>query len=164
MHCHRNSNNDPLNRLDPFGLCDNPACGGGSTAAAGASGRAENADTIFAIIGGPVAAARAVVGAIVQQYLAEPAPSPTGGAAAGPAPDPNKLNHIFGNPGHNLDPVVQQFGSQTGAYGAIEQAVANKLGSGTGTYTTVVNVGGSNVTVSGAYVNGIPRVGTAYIP
>jgi len=28
--------NDPLNLLDPFGLCDNPACGGGSITAAGA--------------------------------------------------------------------------------------------------------------------------------
>jgi RHS repeat-associated protein len=29
-------NNDPLNLIDPFGLCDNPACGGGSITAAGA--------------------------------------------------------------------------------------------------------------------------------
>ena len=85
-------------------------------------------------------------------------------AAAGQTTDPNKLNHIFGNPGHNLDPVVQQFGSQTAAYDAIEQAVANNLGTGTGTYTTVVNVGGKSVTVSGAYVNGVPKIGTAFIP
>jgi RHS repeat-associated protein len=29
-------NNDPLNLIDPFGLCDNPGCGGGSTTTAGA--------------------------------------------------------------------------------------------------------------------------------
>jgi hypothetical protein len=54
--------------------------------------------------------------------------------------------------------------AEPAAYNAIEQAVVNKLGSGTGTYTTVVDVGGTNVTVSGAYVNGIPRIGTAFIP
>jgi len=79
-------------------------------------------------------------------------------------PDQNKLNHIFGNPDHNLDPVVQQFGGQSAAYNAIEQAAINGLGSGTGTYTTVVEVGGANVTVTGAYVNGVPRIGTAFIP
>ncbi len=80
-------------------------------------------------------------------------------------PDPNKLNHIFGNPAHNLDPVVQQFGSQADAYNALQQAVGDQLGSGgTGTYSTVVNVGGYDVTVTGAYVDGVPRIGTAYIP
>src|ERR1700676_4292093 len=99
------------------------------------------------------------LGTSTPETLGNPAVDP----AAGPTPDPNKLNYIFGNPVHKLDPVVQQFGSQQGAYRAIEQAVANKLGTGTGTYTTIVNVGGTNVTVTGAYVNGVPRIGTAFI-
>jgi RHS repeat-associated protein len=53
-------NNDPLNRLDPFGLCDNPqGCGGGSTAAAGAiaiPGAAGGLGEIAAGIGGRAAA------------------------------------------------------------------------------------------------------------
>ncbi len=81
-----------------------------------------------------------------------------------PPVDPNKLNHIFGNDEHNLAPVVNQFGSQESAYNAIDQAVRNNLGTGTGTFNTTVNVGGQNVTVTGAFVNGQPRIGTAYIP
>jgi hypothetical protein len=84
--------------------------------------------------------------------------------AIAPVADLNKLNHILGNPGHNLDPIVQQFGGPAPAYNAINEAIVSKLGSGTGTYSTVVNVGGANVTVTGAYVNGVPRIGTAYIP
>lgn len=33
-----------------------------------------------------------------------------------------------------------------------------------GTFSTVVQVGDYNVTVTGAFVNGAPRIGTAYIP
>jgi RHS repeat-associated protein len=85
--------------------------------------------------------------------------------AAEGAVDPNKLNHIFGNSAHNLDPLVEQYGSQEAAYNGIDQAVSTQLGTGgTGTFSTVVNVGGTNVTVTGAFVNGVPRIGTAYIP
>ncbi len=78
--------------------------------------------------------------------------------------DPNKQNHIFGNPVHNLDSVVQQYGSQEAAYSAINQAVSDQLGmGGVGTFSTTVNVGGTDVTVTGAYVDGIPRIGTAYV-
>jgi RHS repeat-associated protein len=48
-------NNDPLNRLDPFGLCDNPGCGGGSIAAPGALAL-PGAGDIAVGIGGRVAA------------------------------------------------------------------------------------------------------------
>jgi len=100
---------------------------------------------------------------------APPDPSPSDPSAAEapqpPAPDGNKLHHIFDNPEHNLAPVVQQYGGQEAAYDAIQQAVIQQRpGTGSGTYDTVVNVGGSDVTVTGSYVNGIPRVGTAYIP
>jgi RHS repeat-associated protein len=96
-----------------------------------------------------------------------PPASTTGGCPPNPdnGPDPNKLNHLFGKPQHNLGPVVQQFGSQQAAYNAIEQALnAQVPGGGTGPFSTVVNVGGYNVTVTGAYVNGVPRIGTAYVP
>jgi hypothetical protein len=90
--------------------------------------------------------------------------SPGNAFATGDIPDPNKLNHIFGNPGHNLGPVVDQLGSDVAAYNAMTQAVTSKLGTGTGTYTTIVEVGGANVTITGAFVNGVPRIGTAFIP
>jgi hypothetical protein len=81
-----------------------------------------------------------------------------------PAPNSNDLNHIFNNPEHNLDPLVQQYGSQEATYQAVQQTLLQQLSGGNGTYTTVVNVGGYDVTVTGAYVNGQPRIGTIYIP
>jgi RHS repeat-associated protein len=54
--------NDPLNLLDPFGLCDNPACGGGSITAAGAiavPGAAGGLGEIAAGVGVRAAAAAA---------------------------------------------------------------------------------------------------------
>jgi hypothetical protein len=124
------------------------------------------------------------VGAIIAEVSPTPSPAP-GGAGAGnkpPSPpvatggsgcppsgpgkgiDPNKLNHLFGKPMHNLDPLLQQYGSQEAAYNAIDQALNTQLSGGTGNFQTIVNVGGNNVTVTGAYVNGVPRIGTAYIP
>jgi hypothetical protein len=61
VHCHRNTyvGNDPLNLLDPFGLCDNPGCGG-STVTAGAiavPGATSGLGDILTGIGGRAAAA-----------------------------------------------------------------------------------------------------------
>lgn len=80
-----------------------------------------------------------------------------------PAPDPNKLAHIFDNPAHNLGPVVNAMGGEANAFNAIESAVQAQ-GLSNGLFTTVVNVGGSNVTVTGVVINGVARIGTAFIP
>ena len=37
--------------------------------------------------------------------------------------DRNKLHHIFGNPDHNLDALVDQFGNREVALSAIVEAV-----------------------------------------
>jgi hypothetical protein len=37
--------------------------------------------------------------------------------------DPNKRNHIFANPNHNLDALVRHYGSEDNAYRAIADAV-----------------------------------------
>lgn len=81
---------------------------------------------------------------------------------AGPC-DPNKLNHIFNNPDHNLDALVNQLGGQENAFNALESAVQSQ-GLPNGVFSTVVDVGGSQVTVTGNVINGVARIGTAFIP
>lgn len=76
----------------------------------------------------------------------------------------NKINHIFGKAAHNLGGLVQQYGSRAAAYAALEKATtAQVLSKGlTGQFEEVVNVGGTNVTVRGAVVNGVVKIGTAF--
>jgi RHS repeat-associated protein len=76
----------------------------------------------------------------------------------------NKIHHIFDNAQHNLSGLVQQYGSPAAAYAALEKATAEHvLSKGlTGQFEEVVNVGGSNVTVRGAVVNGVVKIGTAF--
>ncbi len=79
---------------------------------------------------------------------------------------PNKLNHIFGNASHNLESLAQQLGSQENAFGAIQSAAQEAVNTGglTGVLETVVDVGGTQVTVRGAFVDGAVKIGTAFIP
>jgi hypothetical protein len=81
------------------------------------------------------------------------------------AVDANKLSHIFDNPAHDLDTVVEQLGSQGNAYAAIQSAAEAAVNSGnlTGVFETVVDVAGTQVTVRGAVVNGAVRIGTAFV-
>jgi hypothetical protein len=78
--------------------------------------------------------------------------------------DPNKLNHIFGNPEHNLDNLVNQFESQSQAYNAIQEAAQAAVDAQglTGAVQTTVEVAGETVTVRGNVINGIFNIGTAY--
>ena len=84
--------------------------------------------------------------------------------------DPNKLNHIFANPNHNLNALVQQFGSRRSAGRAIFEAVDQGYRSGRlildafGRYEQLFDVGGYPVMVRGRIVNGLVRIGTAWIP
>jgi hypothetical protein len=55
--------------------------------------------------------------------------------------DPNNLNHIFGDPAHNLGPVVTHFGSQEAAFDALKSATEAALkskGLAKGTFRTIV--------------------------
>jgi hypothetical protein len=79
----------------------------------------------------------------------------------GPAPSQNELNHIFGNPGHNLDPVVQAYGGQMPAYEAMYDAfmaaflAANYIAGKTVDYGQIIttngpcDVGGFPITMKG---------------
>ena len=78
--------------------------------------------------------------------------------------DANKLTHIFGKPGHGLDGVVEQLGSQEAAYQAMQKATeaAVKSQGLTGLFRTTIQGGGETITVKGNVVNGVVKIGTAF--
>ncbi|SDF86819.1 DUF637 domain-containing protein [Sporomusa acidovorans] len=81
--------------------------------------------------------------------------------------DPNKLNHIFGKAEHNLGPFLAKYwGNQVSAYVAIQKAAQEQIiAKGiTGVFEETVNVGGELITVRGNVVDGVVKVGTAFIP
>jgi len=84
--------------------------------------------------------------------------------------DPNRLRHIFGEKRHNLGRLVRVYGSESAAAEAIAGAVEAALRSGelivdgNGLYRQVFDIGGVSVTVSGRVIDGVARVGTAWIP
>jgi hypothetical protein len=103
--------------------------------------------------------------------------SPQGApGAAGAQPDtvetipdltPNKLHHIFGKAGQNLDPLVTAYGGQEAAF----RAVYGEFLQVAGDFTQMqleegiqITVGDFDVTISGRVVDGVPRIGTFYIP
>ncbi len=82
----------------------------------------------------------------------------------------NQSNHVFGPKSlgkHKLQSVLDTFkGDKLEAFKALEgetQRLANQ-GSIKDVFETVVKVGGHNVTVRGRVVDGVARVGTAFIP
>ena len=76
------------------------------------------------------------------------------------------MNHIFNNPEHKLDPLVNRYGSQEQAYDAILRGTESAVRSQgiTGIFETQVNVGSEMVTVRGNVINGEIKIGTAFIP
>jgi RHS repeat-associated protein len=80
----------------------------------------------------------------------------------------NKLNHVFGKPAHNLGNLLSRFGgSQEKAFSAIQKATESALrsqGIKEGGFNIAVKVGEETVTVGGKIVEGVARIGTAYIP
>jgi hypothetical protein len=76
----------------------------------------------------------------------------------------NKLNHIFGRAAHNLDVLVSEFGSQEAAYSALQKATQQAVSQQglTGVFETSVKVGSQTVTVRGAVVDGVAKIGTAF--
>jgi len=79
----------------------------------------------------------------------------------------NTMRHIFGKAAHNLAGLVARMGSERAVMAAVSRALAS-LPSGTlpaaGVFEVVVRVGGQNVTVRGAVVDGIIRISTMFIP
>jgi len=75
----------------------------------------------------------------------------------------------FDNAGHNLDDFLNGFGgNQQTAFEAVKNATQNVIDAAGQTSglidDIIVNVGGTNVTVSGVVIDGIVRVGTFFIP
>jgi hypothetical protein len=83
--------------------------------------------------------------------------------------DPNKLHHIFGNPKHNLDAIVRHYGGEGAAARALLQAVVTALQDGSlvadtdGHYKQVFHIRSFLVWISGKVVNGVPRIGSAWV-
>jgi hypothetical protein len=81
----------------------------------------------------------------------------------------NRRHHIFGFPKHNLDRLVRQYGSEQAAAEAIEAAVDTAFADGRliidhrGLYKQVFEVDGNLVNVSGRVIDGVVRIGTAWI-
>ena len=76
--------------------------------------------------------------------------------------DPNKLAHIFDNPGHNWDLTGLD---QAGNLDLIEQAIAENWASlpEDGLFRVSLDVGGRIVQVSGKVVGGVIRIGSAWV-
>lgn len=79
--------------------------------------------------------------------------------------DPNKLRHIFGKAEHKLDGVVKNYGSEEETFQATAGATDDAVkGMTDGLFKESVGVAGESVTVTGKVVNGVARIGTAYVP
>jgi LysM repeat protein len=80
--------------------------------------------------------------------------------------DQNKLHHLFGRGGHNLEGLVSEFGSQEEAFRAIKRSVQEKVDAEgiSGVFEEVVDVGSHRITVRGKVIDGEARIGTAFKP
>jgi hypothetical protein len=78
----------------------------------------------------------------------------------------NKIRHIFGPARHGLGEVVSHFGSEEAAFQALERATQQAVQSQglKGIFETTVKLGGTDVTVRGSVIDGIARIGTAFVP
>lgn len=77
--------------------------------------------------------------------------------------DPNKLNHLFDKAQHGFDPLVEQFGSREAVVEEMYRGLQGLVPE-TGRFTVTRIIGGQSVLIDGAVVNGVPRIGTAYVP
>lgn len=76
----------------------------------------------------------------------------------------NKVTHVFGKAAHNLDPLLTKLGEQEKTFRAVLNAENGTLPA-SGVFNNVpVNVGGYNVIIKGIVVNGVPKIGTMFIP
>ncbi len=118
--------------------------------------------TYLLIVVGTYGTYRAV-GALATTLLA----NGVGGGNTTPQIDPNKLNHIFNNPEHNLGGLEQAFGSQEAAFEAVQNAfskVANNFPADALKEGIAVTVNGFTIIVKGVIVNGVARIGTFFNP
>ena len=114
--------------------------------------------------GGPEDVPADVIGALIGGQLGSAIEDWFKGAVL--SVNQNDLNHIFNNPGHNLDPVVQYYGGQEPAYNAVDDVVkqSNLTTNLFGVFRQIVSVGPFNLTVTGRVIGGIPRISNFWIP
>lgn len=92
----------------------------------------------------------------------KPKPAPRQGPDFEYNTRPERLDHTFASK-HKLDGVVERAGSREEAMGQILDGLKGRVPN-QGTFETVVNISGENVTVRGFVDNGVIKVGTAFIP
>jgi len=80
--------------------------------------------------------------------------------------DPNKIAHIFDKAVHNLGPLVDKFGSKQAAATALNNAAQSLRGANEAALKQglPVVIDGVRVIVRGVEINGVIRIGTAFIP
>ncbi len=74
----------------------------------------------------------------------------------------NDYHHIFGKAAHNLDPLVTHLSSQRAVLEDIFRQINKNALPSAGAFVQIVTIGGTKVTVRGAVVNGIVRLGTVF--
>ena len=87
-------------------------------------------------------------------------------ASAKELQDANKLYHVFRSDHILMQKLVARYGSQQAAYKVLQQAVVKALeqeGKLAGPYEVDVVVGGMRVTVRGVIIDGVVRIGTAFV-
>nr|WP_308406118.1 DUF6531 domain-containing protein [Streptomyces sp. TML10] len=77
---------------------------------------------------------------------------------------PRKLEHVIDPPKHGFETIVKNSGGRSEAF----RRIVNSLGEGddlpeSGGFVVDRTIDGETVTIRGAMVNGVPRVGTAFI-
>ncbi|MCI0337069.1 MAG: DUF4157 domain-containing protein [Acidobacteria bacterium] len=79
---------------------------------------------------------------------------------------PNTMRHIFGKAQHGLESLVKRLGSEEAVIRQAVQGLSRARASlpAAGQFETIVSIAGTNVTVRGAVVNGIPRISTMFVP
>jgi RHS repeat-associated protein len=75
----------------------------------------------------------------------------------------NKSIHVFGKAAHNLSGYLTTMGGEEAAFRGVVNALSGRLTS-SGVFETTVSVSGYNITVRGFLSNGIPKIGTMFIP
>ena len=79
----------------------------------------------------------------------------------------NDLHHVFDDPKHNLDGFLDSYdGNQNRAFDAVQNSAQNNINPNT--YITgtdfILDVNGYYITVRGAFVDGVFKIGTFFIP
>jgi len=82
--------------------------------------------------------------------------------------DPNHLDHIFNNPKHHLDNLIEAFdGNQQSAYNAVWREFSKVADNYTAVELTKgiqITINGITLTVRGVVVEGVVKIGTFFIP